>query len=140
MAVPPIGPGGVHHVAIQCRDLEGMVRFYHKVLRLPIVQRWASEEGGPPGERSVWVGCGRGVIALERCRGAVTANPWRSDHPGLHLLALQIFLHNRDKWHDWLDHHGVPVVSESRWTLYIEDPEGNRIGLSHYPQEAEPVA
>ena len=127
-------------MAIQCNDLAEMVRFYHKVLKLPIVHRWPAEEGEPLGDRSVWVGSGRSVIALERCRGPVTRTPWRSDAPGMHLLALQIFLHNRDRWHDWFDHHGVPVVSESRWTLYIEDPEGNRIGLSHYPQEAEPVA
>jgi len=116
-----------------------MVRFYHKVLRMPVVRRWPAAEGEPPGDRSVWLGCGIGIVALERCRGPVNRRPWRSDEPGLHLLALQIFLHNRDKWHDWFDLHGVRVVSESQWTLYVEDPEGNRIGLSHYPQAAEPV-
>jgi len=26
-------------------------------------------------------------------------------------------------------------VHRTRWTLYLRDPEGNRIGLSHYPHE-----
>jgi hypothetical protein len=32
-----------------------------------------------------------------------------------------------------LAHHGVDVVYESPWTIYVRDPEGNRIGLSHFP-------
>ena len=31
---------------------------------------------------------------------------------------------------------GVGLVNRTRWTLYVRDPEGNRIGLSHYPDEA----
>jgi hypothetical protein len=31
---------------------------------------------------------------------------------------------------------GVEVVERSRWTLYLRDPEGNRIGLSHHPEAA----
>jgi hypothetical protein len=31
---------------------------------------------------------------------------------------------------------GVAVVSRSAYTLYIEDPEGNRLGLSHWPDPA----
>lgn len=137
MAVPPIGPGGVHHIAIQCHDLEGMAGFYSKVLRLRISRTWPDPEG--QGDRSVWFSCGTGIIALERCRGTVRPRSWRSEEPGLHLLALQIFLHNRDKWYAWFEHWGVPVVLETAWTMYIEDPEGNRIGLSHFPEEAEAV-
>lgn len=137
MAVPPIGPGGVHHVAIQCHDLEGMVGFYNKVLRLPVDRQWLDGDGITL--RSVWLRSGTAIVALERCRGTVRPEPWRSEEPGLHLLALQIFLHNRDKWHAWFAHWGVPVVLETAWTMYVEDPEGNRIGLSHFPEEAEPV-
>ena len=30
---------------------------------------------------------------------------------------------------------GVDVVHRTRWSLYVRDPEGNRIGLSHFPHE-----
>ena len=30
----------------------------------------------------------------------------------------------------------VRVAGRTRWTIYLRDPEGNRIGLSHYPDEA----
>ncbi|HXX30163.1 MAG TPA: glyoxalase, partial [Myxococcaceae bacterium] len=31
---------------------------------------------------------------------------------------------------------GVAVEHETRWTLYVRDPEGNRVALSHHPQPA----
>ncbi len=30
---------------------------------------------------------------------------------------------------------GIPIVHRTRWTIYIRDPEGNRIGLSHHPED-----
>jgi hypothetical protein len=30
----------------------------------------------------------------------------------------------------------LPVEHETRFTLYIRDPDGRRVGLSHYPEEA----
>ena len=34
-----------------------------------------------------------------------------------------------------LEQKGVRIVHETDWTLYIRDPEGNRIGLSHHPED-----
>ena len=134
MAVPPISPFGVHHLAIQCRDLPAMVRFYERVLRLRVERRWPSDrpddEGG---DRSVWLRTGTSVLALERCDGEASAPPWQSPAPGLHLLALEISWQNRDTWLGHLKHCGVDVVFQSAWTLYLRDPEGNRVGLSHFP-------
>jgi glyoxylase I family protein len=138
MAVPPITPFGVHHIAIQCQDLTTMVRFYERVLRLRIERRWQSEraeDGG--GDRSVWLRLGTGVLALERCDGEPEAPPWQSEKPGLHLLAVEIAWQNRAVWLAHLEHCGVEVVYESAWTIYVRDPEGNRVGLSHFPFTAE---
>lgn len=141
MAVPPISPFGVHHLAIQCRDLPVMVRFYERVLRLKIERRWPSsdhtDEAG--GDRSVWLRSGTSVLALERCEGEAPVPAWQSATPGLHLLALEISWQNRDTWLGHLKHCGVEVVFESAWTIYLRDPEGNRIGLSHFPFTAEGV-
>ncbi len=134
MAVPPIAPQGMHHVAIQCRDLVVMERFYARVLRLRVVRRWPAQPDDPlGGDRSVWFALGTGVLALERCTGDVEALPWQSDRPGMHLLALSIFRHGREVWRSYLAEQGVEVVYASPWTLYVRDPEGNRIGLSHFP-------
>jgi catechol 2,3-dioxygenase-like lactoylglutathione lyase family enzyme len=134
MAVPPIAPFGVHHVAVQCRDLAAMVRFYERVLRLRIERRWPRDPALPHGpDRSVWLRTGTTVVALEACDGMPQPPPWRSDAPGLHLLAFEIPWQNRAVWRDHLRHCGVALVFESPWTLYVCDPEGNRIGLSHFP-------
>ncbi len=76
-----------------------------------------------------------GFLALEACDGDVSAQPFKDAAPGLHLLALRIAASERTSWEEVLTAHGVPVVHRSRWTLYVEDPEGNRIGLSHHPDD-----
>lgn len=136
MAVPPVAPHGIHHLAVQCHDLVGMVRFYERVLRLPVVRRWPSEDAEQPGDRAVWLGLGASVLVLERAQAAPQERPWRSPDAGLHLLALHIFPWARELWREHLALYDVAVLHESPWTLYVQDPEGNRVGLSHFPEEA----
>ncbi len=133
-----------HHVAIQCADLRRCERFYREVLGLPVLRRWPLPGEGE-GDRSVWleVGEGPGFLALERADPAdptgpeAEARPWRDGQPGLHLLALRIAPGERRTWEQRLERAGVPVVHRTRWTIYFRDPEGNRIGLSHHPADAE---
>ncbi len=135
MAIAPVAPQGIHHLAVQCHDLIGMARFYERVLRLPVVRRWPNDNPEHPGDRAVWLGLGTSVIALERVDVPAAPPEWRSQAPGLHLIALQIFSWSRQLWRDHLALHEVPILYESAWTLYLRDPEGNRIGLSHFPDE-----
>ncbi len=126
-------PLALHHVAIQCADLERCERFYRQVLGLEVLRRWPREEGG---DRSVWLAAGEGFLALERAAGPAGETPWRDGRAGLHLLALRIAPAERAGWEARLAGLGVPVVHRTRWTLYLRDPEGNRIGLSHHPEDA----
>jgi catechol 2,3-dioxygenase-like lactoylglutathione lyase family enzyme len=131
-------PLGFHHVAIQCADLHACERFYREVLGLEVVRRWPLDAGG---DRSVWLAVGDGFLALERAGAGAAAlpvtAPFRDGRPGLHLLALRIGARERGGWEERLARLGVPVVHRTRWTLYCQDPEGNRIGLSHHPDDAE---
>ncbi|TMA28004.1 MAG: VOC family protein [Deltaproteobacteria bacterium] len=126
---------GHHHLAIQVKDLRAAERFYVEALGLPVVRRWPREDG--PGERSVWLGVGAGeeFLALEACDAERPPAPFRDPHGGLHLLALRIDVADRPDWEKKLEKLGVEIVHRTRWTLYLRDPEGNRIGLSHYPHE-----
>jgi catechol 2,3-dioxygenase-like lactoylglutathione lyase family enzyme len=127
-------PPPLHHLAIQCADLVRSERFYRDVLGLPVLRRWPRPEGG---DRSVWLGLGgEAFLALERAGSIAPPPPWRDGRPGLHLLALRIPLGEREAWERRLGAAGVPVVDRTHWTLYLQDPEGNRIGLSHHPDEA----
>jgi catechol 2,3-dioxygenase-like lactoylglutathione lyase family enzyme len=119
-----------HHVAIQCHDLERCERFYREVLGLPLLRRWPRPEGG---DRSVWLGAGEGFLALERAEAPPERAAWRDGRAGLHLVSLRIGPGERDAWRARLAERGVELVHETRWTLYVRDPEGNRVGLSHHP-------
>jgi catechol 2,3-dioxygenase-like lactoylglutathione lyase family enzyme len=130
-----------HHLAIQCADLAACERFYKEILGLAELRRWPGDGGGI---RSVWLQVGDGFLALERAEGptrnpaAATASdtPWRDGQPGLHLIALRIGVKERATWEDLLARRGVPITHRTRWSLYVRDPEGNRVGLTHYPDDA----
>lgn len=121
-----------HHLAVQCHDLAAGERFYREVLGLEVLRRWPGEGGG---DRSVWLRVGDGFLALERAGRRPDERPWRDGEPGLHLFALRIAAGERASWETRLREMGVAVVHRTRWTIYLRDPEGNRVGLTHYPED-----
>jgi len=124
---------GFHHLAIQVRDLEGQAAFYREVLGLPELARHRREDGTV---RAVWLGLSDGgFLALEEVEGQVVPEPFRDARPGLFLLALRVAPEDRAAALAELDRRRVPGLHQSRWTVYFQDPEGNRIGLSHHPHE-----
>ena len=128
-------PGGVHHVAIGVRDLVRCEGFYTGVLGLPVLRRWPAPDGA--GDRSVWLDLGRGAfLALEQVTGLPAAfrDPGQ---PGYLMIAVAIARSARAEWEARLGAAGVAVVQRTDYTLYVADPEGNRIGLSHWPDAAQ---
>jgi catechol 2,3-dioxygenase-like lactoylglutathione lyase family enzyme len=118
-------PAGVHHIAIKVADLRACERFYTDELGL----RKQSEQPG----RSVWLELGEGVLLmLEQGEGTADAGPLEDRACGLHLVALRIARADRVAWAARLQ-----VAGATAYTLYVRDPEGNRIGLSHWPEPAE---
>ncbi|MFO0589203.1 MAG: VOC family protein [Polyangiaceae bacterium] len=119
----------LHHLAVVVRDLNAAERFYSGLLGLPVTQRWEGPDGRP---RSVWVALSDGgFLALEK---ASADSPTRSDQaPGLHCLALGIPRREREPYREKLTAAGFPIEHETRFTLYVRDPDGNLIGFSHYP-------
>jgi glyoxylase I family protein len=129
--------GGLHHLAIQVRDLAAVERFYRDTLGLRELRRWPHKDGSP-GERSVWLDVGDGAfLALERVAAGPTAaeEPARAERPGLHLIALRIPREARAEWERRLADAGVAIEARTAFTLYVRDPEGNRVGLSHWPDD-----
>ncbi len=127
----------LHHLAIQVRDLESMVRWYRDMLELPVLREWHDDSGAL---RSVWLRLsGEAFLALERCarRDGAESEGEQSGNgePGYHLAAFRITPADRSRWEQRLGERGVKVEHRTRWTIYFRDPEGNRIGLSHHPEE-----
>ena len=123
----------VHHLAVVVRDLARAEAFYAGVLGLEVTRRWTDETGAP---RSVWLRLGGGAfLAVERAGPALPARP-APDLPGWHCAALAIAREEREPLRARLAEAGFPVERESPFTLYVRDPEGNLLGLSHYPDPA----
>jgi catechol 2,3-dioxygenase-like lactoylglutathione lyase family enzyme len=123
----------VHHLAVAVRDLGRAEAFYGGVLGLLVQKRWADDAGAP---RSIWLDLGGGAfLAVEVAAPDLPARPAR-DLPGWHCVALGIARDERDAWRSRLAAAGHPVERESAFTLYVRDPEGNLVGLSHYPEPA----
>jgi catechol 2,3-dioxygenase-like lactoylglutathione lyase family enzyme len=128
-----LNPSGVHHIAIQVRDLERSARFFVQTLGLPVLRRWPAPDAS--GDRSLWLDLGAGAfLALERW--SYEGEPVVANGPGLHLVALRIERAERQAWIDRLAGAGVPLYQQTAFTIYCRDPEGNRIGLSHWPDPA----
>ncbi len=131
-------PAGVHHVALGVRDLAACEGFYSRILGLPVLRRWPAADG-LGGDRSVWLDLGRGAfLALERVAadGQAPARDTAGDRPGYLMIAIAIARATRADWEARLGAAGVAIVHRTPYTLYVADPEGNRVGLSHWPDAA----
>ena len=53
------------------------------------------------------------------------------------MAALAIARDDRSRWEARFAAAGVAVARRTAYTLYVDDPEGNRVGLSHWPEPAE---
>ena len=131
-----IAARGVHHLAILVRDLAGAEQFYCGILGLAVLRRWPNADG--TGERSIWVDTGDGAfLALERATGRAQADEDEDEKgDGWHLVALRIEAGDRKEWRERFARAGVAVYRETDFTIYVRDPEGNRVGLSHHPAPA----
>ncbi len=124
---------GFHHVAIQVHDLERTTAFYRELLGFPELARHHRPDGSL---RSIWVGVpGGGFLALEAAGSAPVEEPFRHGRPGLLLLAFRIPRAAREAAIAAFTRAGVALEHETRWSFYVRDPEGNRLALSHHPED-----
>jgi len=127
----------VHHLAVVVRDLARAEAFYRGVLGLPVIRRWEDAAGSP---RSVWLGLGSGAfLAVEKVADGEPPKTPALPVPGWHCVALGIAPAEREAWRARFASAGVAVERESAFTLYVRDPEGNLVGLSHHPEAADPA-
>ena len=135
---------GFHHVAVQVHDVAKVAAFYVELLQLPELQRFHRDDGSL---RSIWVGTsnqagpangpstvlGTGFIAIEGIRPQTPEGAL-----GYSMVALRIDATQRKAITLELGRRGVTIERETGWTLYVRDPEGNMVGLSHHPDGAVP--
>jgi len=119
---------GIHHVAIQAHDVEKVAAFYRDVLALPERARHHRDDGSL---RSIWIEASAdgSFLAIEELRAGNRGTLGHS------LVALRIPRDDRAAWLTRFEKHGVAIEKQTRWTVYVKDPEGNVIALSHHPHD-----
>lgn len=119
---------GIHHVAISVLDVEKVAAFYRDVLGLPERARHLRSDGTL---RSIWIDASKdgSFLAIEELR------PGTRGTLGHSMVALRIARADRPKWLARFESAGVRIEKQSTWTIYVKDPEGNVVGLSHHPHD-----
>lgn len=112
----------IHHVALRVADCERSAAFYSGLLGLPERRRLLDADG----LRSIWLEAEGALLMLERSLRGTGAGEGSG-----HLLALVV--DDLGAWERRLAEGGVPVDDRTAHTLYVRDPDGNRVGLSTYP-------
>jgi glyoxylase I family protein len=111
----------VHHLALRTRDLPRLEAFYAGLLGLDVLRR--------DGARSVWLRAEGAVVMLELAEPGEPEVPARS----MEMLAFAIAPEERAEYTRRLELAGVAVEAETPFTTYFRDPDGRRVGVSHYP-------
>lgn len=115
----------LHHVAIKTPRVERLAEFYYRTLRLRKLGTNLFDDGGI---RSVWLKAGKTIIMIERsCSKKARLN-------GAALIAFRIKKNERASWLRRLKKLRVKILSESSFSVYFSDPDGNPLALSHYPK------
>ncbi len=112
----------IHHLAVRVADCARAERFYCGVLGLPLIRR--REDGD-----ALWLQAGDAILMLERRLRGLGPETGSG-----HLLALAI--DDLARWEALLASAGVPVVDRTPHTLFIQDPDGHRVGLSTFQPPA----
>jgi glyoxylase I family protein len=131
----PASPvGGVHHLALICRDVEQTIRFYQEFLGFPLVELVENRDYAGSSHFFFDIG-NRNLLGFFDFPG--------HDHPdftetigGVQHLALSVTAERFAEIKSKLDAEGVNYLGPDRGveeSLYIRDPNG--VGLEFYRED-----
>jgi glyoxylase I family protein len=110
----------IHHVALRTHDLPRLRAFYVEVLGLAVLEEEA--------DRSVWLDAEGTIVMLERAADSEPAVPVGSRD----LVAFSVEPGDKGSFETKLTSRGVAIEARTDFTLYFRDPDGRRVGVSHY--------
>jgi glyoxylase I family protein len=111
----------IHHIALRTRDLGRLVAFYGDLLGLA-----TSKES--PGH-SVWLEADGTILMIERASESEPDIARGTQE----LIAFVVAPEERAAFEARLASRGVAIEARTEFTVYFRDPDGRRVGLSHYP-------
>lgn len=113
-------PLSLHHIALRTADVPRLAGFYRAIFAMPVVRE------NLPG--STWLGlAGDAVLMIESRAAAEPAPPAGS----LELFAFRTDDKTRDDVRAQAKTLGC-YDGETRFTVYLRDPDGRRVAVSTY--------
>lgn len=112
----------IHHLAMRTKDLPRLEAFYAGVLELEPIRR---------SEGRVWLRIGDAILMLETAQEGEPEIPANCKE----FIAFAIPANERQRWRNNIVASGCSIEAETPHTLYFRDPDGRRVGLSHYVLE-----
>jgi catechol 2,3-dioxygenase-like lactoylglutathione lyase family enzyme len=110
----------MHHCAIRVRRIEQAAAFYHDALALIELRRSEARDGTL---ESIWLAAGDTILMLERSlRGT---GPTEGSG---HVLAFEV--DDLEATERRLTELGILITDRTEYTLYVQDPDGHRVGLT----------
>jgi catechol-2,3-dioxygenase len=110
----------IHHVAFRTHQLDHLHAFYTRI----------GFETTRADERSVWLAAGDAILMLERAEPTEALDLSASKE----LVAFAVAKEQRQALEVLLAKNGVATDGSTAFTTYVRDPDGRRIGFSHYPE------
>ncbi len=110
----------MHHVALRTADVTSLAAFYRRVFGLEELRS---------GDTSVWLKAGTTILMVEQREAHEPRVPPGSQE----MFALGITPSERTSLVLRLSQERVPVEAETDFTVYFRDPDGRKVGASHYP-------
>lgn len=109
----------IHHVAFRTHDLARLHAFYTSI-------GFETMHGDA---RAVWLRAGDAILMLELAEPEEAHDLSASKE----LCAFQVTIAERQALEARLAELRVPTDGATPFTTYVRDPDGRRVGFSHYP-------
>ncbi|TGM32143.1 VOC family protein [Leptospira biflexa] len=109
----------IHHIAIGTPNPESLAAFYLQIPGAKLLKRHHFDSGEV---RSVWIQLGPIILMLESGEQESPKN-----------LVFSLNPSNQNEWREFFK--SIQVTSRTDFTMYFQDPDGNGLGLSSYPQK-----
>jgi glyoxylase I family protein len=125
----------LHHIAVGSPDVARLAAFYRDLFGLKELARHLDTDGSL---RSIWLDLGGSILMIEHTHEGAR---WVSGiGAGPFLLAFRVSPAERQRLEGELTSRGHGIDGRTAFTSYCRDIDGNRIGLSHYPDPVVPGA
>ena len=125
---------GIDHVAINCKDLKRSLEFYTQILGLKITEREYSKPGA-----EYFLDCGSSLIGLIQGEEKKGAHLLENEGIGGNHVSFRCRTRDFDGIVEELKKAQVPIQfskkREKSWSVYFEDPDGNKLEVTAWPQE-----